>query len=79
MDSVFVIAMIFSFFAVPRIYQHRVLFWGILGVIVLRAVMIGFGAAIVSNFAWVLYVFAAFLIATGVKMLMFGEKERPLD
>ncbi len=78
MDNVFVIAMIFSFFAVPRVYQHRVLFWGILGVIVLRAVMIGFGAAIVSNFAWVLYVFAAFLIATGIKMLTFGEKERPL-
>ncbi|KQT47365.1 hypothetical protein ASG43_09560 [Aureimonas sp. Leaf454] len=78
MDNVFVIAMIFSFFAVPRMYQHRVLFWGILGVIVLRAIMIGFGAAIVTNFSWVLYVFAAFLVATGVKMLMFGEKERPL-
>jgi tellurite resistance protein TerC len=79
MDNVFVIAMIFAFFAVPRMYQHRVLFWGILGVIVLRAIMIGFGAAIVSNFAWVLYIFAAFLIATGVKMLMFGDKERPLS
>ncbi len=78
MDNVFVIAMIFAFFAVPRIYQHRVLFWGILGVIVLRAIMIAFGAAIVTNFSWMLYVFAAFLIATGIKMLAFAEKERPL-
>jgi tellurite resistance protein TerC len=75
MDNVFVIAMIFGFFAVPRVYQHRVLFWGILGVIVLRAIMIGFGAAVISQFSWVLYVFAAFLIATGVKMLMFSDKE----
>ena len=78
MDNVFVIAMIFSFFAVPRAYQHRVLFWGILGVIALRAVMIGLGAALVTNFAWVLYLFAAFLVATGVKMLLFAEKERPV-
>lgn len=68
MDNVFVIAMIFTYFAVPRIYQHRVLFWGILGVIVLRAIMIGFGAALVENFGWVLYIFAAFLIFTGIKM-----------
>lgn len=69
MDNVFVISMIFTYFAVPRIYQHRVLFWGILGVIVLRAMMIGLGAALVMNFSWVLYVFAVILIATGVKML----------
>jgi tellurite resistance protein TerC len=75
MDNVFVIAMIFAFFSVPRIYQHRVLFWGILGVIVLRAVMIGLGATIVSQFSWVLYIFAAFLIATGVKMIVFADKE----
>ncbi|MCE7026382.1 TerC family protein [Jiella sp. CBK1P-4] len=78
MDNVFVIATIFAFFAVPRLYQHRVLFWGILGVIVLRAIMIGFGAALVNQFSWVLYVFAAFLIVTGVKMLVVGDKERPL-
>nr|WP_198381929.1 TerC family protein [Roseomonas sp. KE2513] len=78
MDNVFVIAMIFSFFAVPRVYQHRVLFWGILGVIVLRAIMIGLGAALVTHFSWVLYVFAAFLVATGVKMLLFTEGERPV-
>jgi tellurite resistance protein TerC len=77
MDNVFVIAMIFSFFAVPREYQHRVLFWGILGVIVLRALMIGVGAALVSEFSWVLYVFGAFLLLTGLKMLFLTEK--PLD
>ncbi len=68
MDNVFVIAMIFTALAIPRVYQHRVLFWGVLGVIVLRAIMIGFGAALVSNFAWVLYLFAAFLIITGIQM-----------
>jgi tellurite resistance protein TerC len=73
LDNVFVIAMIFAFFAVPPRYQHRVLFWGILGVIVLRAVMIGLGATIVSQFSWVLYVFAVFLIATGVKMIVFAD------
>ncbi len=68
MDNVFVIAMIFTYFAVPRLYQHRVLFWGILGVIVLRAIMIGVGATLVEQFSWLLYVFAAFLIFTGIKM-----------
>ncbi len=68
MDNVFVIAMIFTYFAVPRLYQHRVLFWGILGVIVLRAIMIGLGATLVEQFSWVLYIFAAFLIFTGIKM-----------
>ena len=75
MDNVFVIAMIFTYFAVPREYQHRVLFWGILGVIVLRAIMIALGATIVSQFGWVLYIFAAFLIATGIKMWVFADKE----
>lgn len=75
LDNVFVIALIFSFFAVPRLYQHRVLFWGILGVIVLRAIMIGVGATLVSEFYWVLYIFAAFLIFTGIKMLVMGDKE----
>lgn len=70
MDNIFVIAMIFSFFAIPRKYQHRVLFWGILGVIVLRAIMIGLGAALVSQFGWVLYIFALFLILTGFKLLV---------
>jgi tellurite resistance protein TerC len=74
LDNVFVIALIFAFFAVPDRYQHRVLFWGILGVIVLRAIMIGLGATLVSQFSWVLYIFAVFLIATGVKMLWLGDK-----
>lgn len=78
MDNVFVIALIFTYFAIPRLYQHRVLFWGILGVLVLRAIMIGFGAAIVSEFSWVLYLFAAFLILTGVKMLMFDDKPKSI-
>lgn len=73
MDNVFVIAMIFTYFAVPRIHQHRVLFWGILGVIVLRAIMIGLGATIVSEFGWVLYLFAAFLIFTGIKMWRMAD------
>ena len=75
MDNVFVIALIFSYFAVPRAYQHRVLFWGILGVIVLRGIMIGAGATLVAQYHWVLYIFAAFLIFTGIKMLMMGDKE----
>jgi tellurite resistance protein TerC len=78
MDNVFVIAMIFTYFAVPRQYQHRVLFWGILGVIVLRAIMIGLGAALVSQFSWILYVFGAFLLATGVKMLVFADRKPDL-
>jgi len=73
MDNVFVIALIFSFFAIPRQYQHRVLFWGILGVIVLRAIMIGLGATLVSHFSWVLYLFGAFLIFTGIKMWIIAD------
>lgn len=79
LDNVFVIALIFSYFAVPRIYQHRVLFWGILGVIVLRGIMIGLGAALVAQYGWVLYVFAGFLIFTGVKMLVTDEREVDLQ
>lgn len=79
MDNVFVIAMIFGYLAIPRQYQHRVLFWGILGVIVLRAIMIGFGATLVSEFGWLLYVFAAFLIFTGIKMLTVGHSDPDLS
>lgn len=79
MDNVFVIAMIFGYLAIPRHLQHRVLFWGILGVIVLRAIMIGFGATLVSEFGWLLYVFAAFLIFTGIKMMMPGHGETDLS
>jgi tellurite resistance protein TerC len=73
LDNVFVISLIFTYFAIPAIYQHRVLFWGILGVIVLRAIMIGLGAALVSQFAWVMWIFGAFLLATGVKMLLVAD------
>ena len=73
MDNVFVIALIFGFFAIPRKFQHRVLFWGILGVIVLRAVMIGLGAALVNHFGWVLYLFGAFLVFTGIKMWILAD------
>ncbi|AHC49590.1 TerC family protein [Achromobacter sp. SIMBA_011] len=75
LDNVFVIALIFSFFAIPRQFQHRVLFWGILGVIVLRAIMIGLGAALVSNFGWLMYLFGAFLVFTGIKMWMIADQE----
>jgi tellurite resistance protein TerC len=75
MDNIFVIAMIFSYFSVPRIYQHRVLFWGILGVIILRGIMIGVGATLVSEFEWILYVFAAFLVYSGIKMLFQQDEE----
>lgn len=74
MDNVFIISLIFTYFAIPHQYQHRVLFWGILGVIVLRAIMIGLGATLVSEFSWILYIFAVFLILTGVKMLYVGDK-----
>jgi tellurite resistance protein TerC len=75
LDNVFVISMIFTYFAVPRVFQHRVLVLGILGVIVLRALMIGLGAALVTQFAWALNLFALIIIATGIKlMLMIGRR-----
>ena len=72
-DNVFVMAMIFSYFAIPPQYQHRVLFYGILGVIILRAIMIGLGAALVHQFDWILYIFAAFLVFTGIKMFLMAD------
>jgi tellurite resistance protein TerC len=69
-DNVFVISLIFGFFAIPRKYQYRALVWGIIGVIVLRGIMIAIGAELISNYAWMTLVFAAFLIATGIKMLL---------
>src|SRR5690554_3710087 len=68
-DNVFVIAVIFNAFNIPKIYQHRVLFWGILGAIVFRALMIVFGVALINKFDWIIYVFGAFLIYTAFKML----------
>ncbi len=78
LDNIFVISLIFTYFAVPQIYQHRVLFWGILGVIVLRGIMIGFGTALVSEFSWILYVFGAFLILTGIKMMFSGDEKKDM-
>lgn len=75
LDNVFVISLIFTYLGVPARYQHRVLFWGILGVIVLRAVMIGLGAALLATYAWMLYLFGAFLVATGLRMLFTAEQE----
>jgi tellurite resistance protein TerC len=74
-DNVFVISLIFTFFAIPAKYQYRALLWGIIAVIVLRGLMIAGGAALVQNYYWTLYIFAAFLIATGVKMLFTGDQE----
>ena len=79
-DNIFVIGLVFTFFAVPREYQHRVLFWGILGAIVFRGIFISLGAAVVNEFTWVLYLFAAFLIFTGARMLMpGGEEDEEMD
>lgn len=79
MDNVFVMALIFSSLAIPRALQHRVLFWGVLGVIVLRGLMIALGATLVAEYHWVLYVFAAFLILTGIKMLFAKDDHAPQD
>lgn len=73
-DNIFVIAIVFGFFAVPPAYQHRVLFWGIIGAIVFRAIFIGLGSAIVNELTWVLFIFAAILIFSGWKMLFAGDK-----
>jgi len=78
-DNVFVMSVIFSFFAVPREYQHRVLFWGIVAAIVLRGLFVGLGAAAVEHFAWLLYLFGIFLIATGVRMMFAGEHQFDLN
>ena len=75
MDNVFVIALIFSYFRVPLEYQHRVLFWGILGALVMRGAMIFGGAGLIHQFDWILYVFGAFLLFSGIKMLFVGDEE----
>jgi tellurite resistance protein TerC len=73
-DNVFVISLIFGYFAIPPKYQYRALLWGIMAVIVLRGLMIAGGAALVAQAYWVLYIFAAFLIVTGVKMFVAGDQ-----
>jgi tellurite resistance protein TerC len=74
-DNVFVFALLFSYFAVPALYQHKVLFWGILGALIMRAIMIFLGAALIERFTWIIYVFGAFLILTGIKMIVKREEE----
>lgn len=74
LDNIFVISLIFGYFKIPREYQHRVLFWGILGAIILRGLAIGVGVAVINQFEWVLLLFAAFLIYTGVKMLFVDDE-----
>jgi tellurite resistance protein TerC len=74
-DNVFVFALLFSYFAVPALYQHKVLFWGILGALVMRATMIFLGAALIAKFHWIIYVFGVFLILTGIKMIVKREEE----
>lgn len=75
MDNVFVFAVIFRYVAVPLAYQHRVLFWGILGALVMRGLFIGAGVALVSRFTWVFYLFGAFLVFTGLKLLLEKHRE----
>jgi tellurite resistance protein TerC len=74
-DNIFVFILIFSFFAVPAAYQHRVLFWGILGALLMRGVLIAAGAALLREFHWIIYVFGAFLIFTGVRMARHQDEE----
>src|SRR5688572_31334582 len=74
-DNIFVFVILFASFAVPKIYQHRVLFWGVLGAIFMRAIFIGLGAALVARFHWIMYVFGAILIFTGFKLMKEGEAE----
>jgi tellurite resistance protein TerC len=74
-DNIFVIVLIFSYFAIPEQYQHRVLFWGILGALVMRGIFIGLGSFLISRFTWIMYLFGAFLIVTGVKMALQGDQK----
>jgi tellurite resistance protein TerC len=75
LDNVFVIALIFAYFRVPLAYQHRVLFWGILGALVMRGTMIGIGAALIARFDWVIYVFGGVLLVTAARMLLVGHED----
>ena len=74
-DNIFVFLVIFSYFAVPKKYQHSVLFWGVLGALVMRGVFIAVGAALIHQFHWIIYVFGAFLVYTGYKLARSGELE----
>lgn len=74
-DNVFVFALLFSYFSVPPKYQHKVLFWGIIGALVMRAIMIILGSALIAKFNWVLYIFGVFLVLTGIKMIVKKDEE----
>jgi len=74
-DNIFVFILIFSYFNVPALYQHKVLFWGIIGALVMRAIFIFAGVALINQFHWVIYIFAAFLVFTGIKMLLQLEQK----
>jgi tellurite resistance protein TerC len=76
LDNIFVIALIFRYFAVPAQHQHRVLFWGIMGALILRGVMIGVGAAVIERFDWIIWVLGAFLVFTGVKLLLVSDDDK---
>lgn len=78
MDNIFVIAMIFNYFAIPKEYQRRVLIYGVLGAIIMRMLLIFFGIVLIQQFMWILYVFGAFLLFTGIKMLIFAEHKPDL-
>ncbi|HAX49574.1 MAG TPA: TerC family protein [Ignavibacteria bacterium] len=74
-DNIFVFVLIFTYFKVPAIYQHKVLFWGILGALIMRAIFIFAGVALINQFAWIIYVFGGFLVFTGIKLLIQKDKE----
>lgn len=75
MDNIFVMSMIFASLGIPKIYQHRVLFWGIIGALIMRGILIGVGDALVIRFSWILYLFSVFLVYTGIKMFMHRKDE----
>lgn len=77
-DNIFVFVMVFSFFKVPAVYQHKVLFWGILSALIMRAILIVIGATLIAKFHWIIYIFGGFLVITGLKMLILqGESMDP--
>lgn len=79
LDNIFVISLIFTYFHIEHKKQHRLLFWGILGALVLRALLIGMGAALINTFEWISYVFSAFLVVTGIKMLFMSTEHIDLE
>ena len=78
-DNIFVFVVIFSYFAVPAEYQHRVLFWGVLGALILRGILIFAGVQLINNFSWMALVFSLFLIVTGIKMLLVADQRPDID